>query len=32
LTNKVKEACQERAPEELRSLVLGAIQRLDDRA
>ena len=32
LTNKVKEACQEKAPDELRSLVLGAISSLDNRA
>ncbi|RZS59390.1 mycothiol system anti-sigma-R factor [Microcella putealis] len=31
LTNKVKEACQEKAPDELRSLVLGAISNLDNR-
>ena len=32
LTNKVKEACQEKAPDELRELVLGAISNLDNRA
>ncbi|MFN4001442.1 MULTISPECIES: zf-HC2 domain-containing protein [Microcella] len=31
LTTKVKEACQEKAPDELRSLVLGAISTLDAR-
>ncbi len=29
LTNKVKEACQEKAPDELRELVLGAISTID---
>jgi anti-sigma factor (TIGR02949 family) len=31
LTNKVKQACQEKAPDELRDLVLGAISNLDNR-
>lgn len=32
LTTKVKEACQEKAPDELRSMILGTIERLDAKA
>jgi len=31
LTTKVKEACQEKAPDELKQLIIGAIDRLDAR-
>lgn len=29
LTEKVKEACQEKAPDELRAMILGSIAKLD---
>jgi hypothetical protein len=28
----VKEACQEKAPDELRAMILGSIEKLDTRA
>ncbi len=31
LTTKVKEACQEKAPDELRDMILGSIERLNAR-
>ena len=31
LTTKVKEACQEKAPDELRDVILGSIAQLDRR-
>ena len=32
LTTKVKEACQEKAPDELRAMILGTIEKLDAKA
>ena len=29
LTTKVKEACQEKAPDELRDMILGSLQKVD---
>jgi hypothetical protein len=31
LSTKVREACAEKAPDELRDLILGSIERLDAR-